>query len=251
MRGHMSKTMLCICALGATIVLAGCRSNPVEKNNSPQTSQNTNQSPGAAPGENMDQNTGAATPQAPGNTAPVPVPAQTEAATPQPAQQVTVTIPAGTPLRVRLNQTLTTRDAVGGQRFSGRLAAPVEVAGKIVFPAGGAVTGVVVESKSPGKFKGEGVLELRLTAVAGTPIATRPYAEVVKGKGKRTATFIGGGTGLGAIIGGVAGGGKGAAIGAVSGAAAGTVGGAATGNKEVVLPAEQVIIFRTARAKTV
>ena len=51
-------------------------------------------------------------------------------------------------------------------------------------------------------------------------------------------TKIGGGTALGALIGGIAGGGKGAAIGAGAGGAAGTGVAAATGKEEAIIPAE-------------
>jgi hypothetical protein len=113
----------------------------------------------------------------------------------------------------------------------------------------------VVDSKSPGKFKGEGVLSITLDAinVGGVPtqIATSTFTQTVKGKGKRTAVAVGGGTGVGALIGGLAGGGKGAAIGAVAGAGAGTAGAAFTGNKDLQIPAETVVTFRLANSITV
>jgi len=49
---------------------------------------------------------------------------------------------------------------------------------------------------------------------------------------------------LGALIGGLAGGGKGALIGGLAGAGAGTVGAGATGNRDLVIPAETVLRFR-------
>jgi hypothetical protein len=62
-------------------------------------------------------------------------------------------------------------------------------------------------------------------------------AEVAsQGQGSKTAKRVVGGTGLGALIGGVAGGGKGAAIGAGVGAAAGTTVSAATKGKQVSVP---------------
>ncbi len=226
-----------IAVLAVLMATTGCKKSAT----TPQAGQPAaQQNPGAAPGENMDSGTsatGASTPQQN-----YPSAAATAA---EPAPPANVTIPRGTPIRVRLAQSLNTRDTEEGQKFRGTLAAPVNVNGSTVFPAGGRVEGVVTESKSPGKFKGEGVLAIRLMTVDGTPVRTTRYEQVIKGKGKRTAGFIGGGTGLGAIIGGIAGGGKGAAIGAVSGAAAGTVGGSMTDNKEVELPAETVVTFRT------
>jgi len=71
-------------------------------------------------------------------------------------------------------------------------------------------------------------------------IQTDVLDNTVKGKGARTAKTTGGG----ALIGGIAGGGKGAAIGALVGAGAGLVGGAATGNKQIEIPAESALSFR-------
>jgi hypothetical protein len=83
------------------------------------------------------------------------------------------------------------------------------------------------------------------------PVATSTVERVEKGKGKRTAGFIGGGGGFGALIGGLAGGGKGALIGGLAGAGAGTAGSAFTDNKPIVLPAETVLTFRLERGVTV
>ena len=64
---------------------------------------------------------------------------------------------------------------------------------------------------------------------------------------KRNWALVGGGTGVGALIGGLAGGGGAALIGAGAGAAAGTIGAAATGRRQVGLPAESILIFRTSQ----
>jgi hypothetical protein len=64
-----------------------------------------------------------------------------------------------------------------------------------------------------------------------------------QGKGKRAAVLAGGWAALGALIGGLAGGGKGTAFGALTGGA-GTAGAAFTGNKDITLPTESVLIFK-------
>jgi hypothetical protein len=80
-------------------------------------------------------------------------------------------------------------------------------------------------------------------------IHTSQVSSVSKGKGKRTAGMIGGGTAGGALIGGLAGGGKGALIGGAIGAGAGTVG-AATGNRDITLKSESPLSFQLASSLT-
>ncbi len=154
-----------------------------------------------------------------------------------------------------MGSTLDTKTAHDGDTFTGLLARAVAVHGEVAIPAGAGVTGTVVESKSPGKFKGEGVLTIALTSVnvGGAPasIQTSTYTVNVKGKGKRTAVAVGGGTGAGALIGGIAGGGKGALIGGLVGAGAGTAGAAFTGNKDLQIPAEHTVTFKLATPITV
>jgi hypothetical protein len=137
--------------------------------------------------------------------------------------------------------------STAGQSFSATLASAVTVAGNAAIPAGASARGTV-DAKPLGKFKGGAVLEVRLTSITVNgrehTIETSAIARTEKGKGKRTAVIAGGGTALGAIIGGLAGGGKGAAIGALAGGGAGAGGAAFTGNKDIVLPAESALSFR-------
>jgi hypothetical protein len=132
-----------------------------------------------------------------------------------------------------------------GDSFSGVLTESLHTkGGGSVFKRGTRVTGTVVAAKGQGHFKGAGDLGIQLTSIAGIPVQTSEYEQVQKGKGKRTAVMAGGGTGLGALIGGIAGGGKGALIGGLAGAGAGTAGAAFTGNKDVTIPAETQISFK-------
>jgi hypothetical protein len=159
-----------------------------------------------------------------------------------------VVIPSGTVLTVRLQQEVSSKKSQEGDRFEASLAQPVVVEGKTVIPAGAIASGVVTEAKSAGKFKGGAALNVSLNSITihGTPyrIETAAVEQTSKGKGKRSATMIGGGAGAGALIGGLAGGGKGAAIGAVVGGGAGTAGAAMTGNRDISLPAETALNFK-------
>ena len=162
-------------------------------------------------------------------------------------EPVTVTVPAGKVVTVKLADAVGSKISQPGQSFGGSLANPVEVDGAVVIPAGARVEGEVVDAKPLGRFKGGALLELKLNSIRVSgeqmPVQTSMVTQTLKGKGKRTGVLVGGGAGLGALIGGLAGGGKGAAIGAVAGAGAGTAGSAYTGNKEIVLPAESAVAF--------
>jgi hypothetical protein len=70
--------------------------------------------------------------------------------------------------------------------------------------------------------------------------------ESKKGKGRRSAAFIGGGSGLGMLIGGIASGGTGLLIGGLAGGGAGTAAAGLTGNRDLDIPAESIVHFRLA-----
>lgn len=195
------------------------------------------------PAADNSQNT--ASTSTPASTAPSANPAP--AAPPKP-QIVTVTIPAGTTLTVRLGQALGSKVSQAGQSFNATLANDVAVEGKTIIPAGASATGTVVNAQPLGRFKGGALLEVQLISInvngSDRGIQTAAITQTEKGKGKRTAVGAGGGAALGAIVGALAGGGKGAAIGALAGGGAGTAGAAFTGNKEIVLPAESALSFK-------
>lgn len=166
----------------------------------------------------------------------------------QPPQPAAIDLPAGTAIRVRLDQDLGSKISQPGDSFTASVADDVVVNGQVVIARGARADGTVIDAKPLGRFKGGAALAIRLERVqteAGSyPVATSTVSRAEKGKGKRTATMVGGGAGLGALIGGLAGGGKGALIGGLAGAGAGTAGTAFTGNKEIVLPAETMLTFK-------
>ena len=156
---------------------------------------------------------------------------------------------------MRLGQTLSTKQSQTGDSFSGVVVDPVRVNGQTVIRAGARARGVVTDSKSQGKFKGQAVLAIRLDSVTADgrtyPVRTSHVERVEQGKGKRSAVMTGGGAGLGALIGGLAGGGKGALIGGLVGGGGGAAGSAFTGNKDLVIPAESILTFDLQRSVTV
>ena len=181
---------------------------------------------------------------------------QSSAAPPAPAPAPQpIVVPAGTRIRVRLGQTLSTKQNQTGDPFSGVVADSVRVNGQPVIPAGARARGVVTESKGLGKFKGEAVLAIRLDSVSTGgrtyQVRTSHVERVEQGKGKRSAVLTGGGAGFGAIVGGLAGGGKGALIGGLLGGGGGAAGSAFTGNKDLVIPAESILTFDLERSLTV
>lgn len=168
------------------------------------------------------------------------------------ARGTSFTISAGTVLPVRMNQRIDVKHAAAGERFSGEIASPVEQGGSVVIPLGTPVSGRIDEAHRRGHFKGRSVLELRLVAMTLNGreynLETRDSVQTKKGKGKRSSAFIGGLTGAGMLIGGLAGGGAGLGIGAAAGAGTGTLLAGATGNRDIVIPAESVVRFRLANS---
>src|SRR3974377_1760839 len=191
---------------------------------------------------------------APSEPAPAPAAAPAPAPAPPPEPQPIV-VPAGTAITVTLGQALSSKTSQAGGVFTATVASPVSAGGEVAVPAKSGAQGTVVAAKAKGKVKGEGLLELQLTqlTIKGRPYAiqTSVWSQTEKGKGKRTAVTTGGGAAGGALIGGLAGGGKGAAIGAAVGAGAGFIGGAATGNKQIELPAEAALTFTLAAPLTI
>ena len=202
------------------------------------------QAPVTAPSGSPAATASTATGPAPVQQQPAPVQQAYSSAPPPPPAPVRLTVPAGTAVTIRTNGTLSASRNEVGDRFNGTLERALVYHGETIYRSGTPVSGSIVASKGKGRFKGAGDLGIELTAIGDNRVETSEYEKVGKGRGKRTAGFIGGGGGLGALIGGLAGGGKGALIGGLAGAGAGTAATAYTGNRDVVIPAESVITFR-------
>ncbi len=159
-----------------------------------------------------------------------------------------IEIPADTVLQVRLDQGLDTSRDNSGEKFTATLETPVEIGGKAVLPKGTKFNGHVLTAQSSGRLRGRGYLTVTLDSFeldgVTHDIETTTHSWATDSHKKRNTALIGGGSAVGAIIGGIAGGGKGALIGAGAGAAAGTAGAAATGQKSVRVGAETPVGFK-------
>jgi hypothetical protein len=195
-------------------------------------------SPAGAPKPSSSDPVVSAVPQEPPPPAVPPAPAQ-------------VTITAGTSLAVRIDQRISVKSAHRGETFTGEIVDPITTDdGNLVVPKGSRVQGVVDAAHRRGRFKGASFLELRLTSISidGQSYAVRTHdlTRSKKGKGKRSAAFVGGGSGLGMLLGGLAGGARGVLIGSLAGGGAGTAAAGFTGNRDLVIPAESIVHFKLA-----
>lgn len=180
-----------------------------------------------------------------------PIPAAAEPTVSAVPVPVSVSIPAGTALTIRIDQRISVKSSRSGDRFTGEIVDPVVANNNnVLLPKGTQVAGIVDASHRRGHFKGRSLLELRLTSLTlnGTryPLETADIARTKKGKGRRSAAMIGGGAGLGMLVGGLATGGTGLLVGGLVGGGAGTAVAGLTGNRDIDIPAESIVHFRLA-----
>jgi hypothetical protein len=170
-------------------------------------------------------------------------------------KQTPITLAAGTSIPVTLDQALSSGQQRSGDEFEASVSAPVMINGKTVIPKGARAKGRVIDAQGSGHLKTVAHLELALESVEvegkSYPVETGSLNFSGSNHNKRNLALIGGGTGAGALIGGLAGGGKGALIGGLVGAGAGTAGAAATGKKDITLAPETSLTFRLMQAITV
>lgn len=151
-------------------------------------------------------------------------------------------IPAGTTLRVRMNQTLSSKTARVGDTFTATVTEPVySGTGVIVVPVGSTVIGRVDQVKAAAKGGKPGTIDATFVELK-LPNGTRKVingslaeldTKTAKSDSEGTASgdkmahrkiiFIGGGGAGGAVLGAAVGGGKGALIGGIAGAIGGLI----------------------------
>lgn len=226
--------------------LFGCsHSNPAQSSALSAANQNPANQPATtrAPDQDASSNPPVQNPS-PGEGAPA-APSSTAVSTPA---REPLTIPAGTPIIVRLQQSLSSASAAPGERFDAVIDQPVAVGDKVVLPVGTPVTGHVTVVRRSGRLHHPGKLGLALDTVnigqQQIPLATASVVAHGHSHKKRNLAWIGGAGGGGALIGALAAGGKGALIGGPIGLAAGTTTAFITGKKDVGFGVERLLTFR-------
>ncbi|HXY13792.1 MAG TPA: hypothetical protein VEI26_04755 [Terriglobales bacterium] len=176
-----------------------------------------------------------------------------------------VSLPAGTALKVKLQNNLATYSSKAGDPFSGRITEAVMLGGKTVIPIGATVEGRVTRVDEPRRYTGKptiGIFPEALIMPNGerfmlnatlVDTSVRRGTDVnsegqFKGRGHdgKDLTEIGMGTGGGMLIGGLAGGGKGLVIGGAVGATA-TVAHWLSKKNSAVLPAGTELVMELSR----
>lgn len=176
-----------------------------------------------------------------------------EAQAPAEQEQATVSVPAGMPILVTLQDDLSTETNHEGDRFAAVLAEPLVVGGDVVLPTGSRVTGGVVSVSGP-EDSDRPAMTLTLIR-AGDGEATADLSTVplkLEGGGSTEGDLekVAGGAVAGGILGAVVGGGKGAAVGAGTGAAAGTIVAIVTHEDRVHLAPGQKMQFTLRKSAT-
>lgn len=153
------------------------------------------------------------------------------------------TVAAGTIMRARINNTITSKTAKVGDTFTSTITEPVYSSnGVVVIPTGSTLTGRVDSVKAAAREGKPGQIDVRFVSLRLPNGRTRTIngslTELTSGKTTsdnegtasgakmkhRKVIFIGGGAAGGAVLGAMVGGGKATAIGAIIGAGAGFLG---------------------------
>lgn len=166
-------------------------------------------------------------------------------------------VPSGTQLRIRLSNTLSSKEARPGDRFTATVVNPSKY-------EEANVSGHIRSIKKSGRVQGRTTMTLSFDSIRLTDGRSAPFrAEVLRiydadsgqkvdeegrvesgSRGNQTLKRSGIGAVAGAVIGGIAGGGKGAAIGTIVGGAAGAGSIAVNGSKELKIERGTEMLIR-------
>ena len=167
-----------------------------------------------------------------------------------------VTLDAGTPIRFRTTNALSTKEVTTGEGFVASLEEPIVQGDWVIAEKGATVRGVVANADKGGRVKGRAAISIRVTEIETSDgqvvdVNTSAYGVQAKSTKKKDAMKVGVASGIGAAIGAIAGGGSGAAKGAGIGAGAGGGVVLATRGDPAVISSESVVTVTLQNAVTI
>jgi hypothetical protein len=235
---HRRIPVLFLASLLAVSALAGCGQKAEQTADTAVSDSLLAASPIETPAGDLQPDT-AFTPQPEAEQPPAPTPSPTPAAKPKPKPGTpapsapTVTVPAGTALKVAIDQQLSSETAQEGDTWTGKITEPVVIGQAAPFPAGSVVHGVIAGVK-PAEKGDRAFLLLKVTSIEAEgktiTIGAAGDSMIAGSTRKRNLGAIAGGAAAGALIGKAVGGSnKGAVVGGILGGAAAT--GAVAGSK--------------------
>ena len=173
------------------------------------------------------------------------------------ASPQTVVIPVGTPIHIKLKQTINTANAKVGQHVPAELTQSIVIGGRTVANAGSAASVKITAAEASGRMGGSAHLTFRISSITlanGTrvDVNSTSYSREGKAHAKHNATYIAGAAALGALAGQAMGGNsKSTAKGAAIGAGVGVGAAAATGKFDFQEPAGEHFQLKLKSAITV
>ena len=146
------------------------------------------------------------------SSTPAAAPAAIAGAAPAPYREREITIPAGTILRLRVQNSFGSDTSHLEDPVSATLVTTIRRNGEDVLPAGSTARGFVTSATRSGKVKGRARVGVRFTSIAPSrernrySMTTRPWVAVAPATKKKDAITIGvpaaGGAAIGALVGG-------------------------------------------------
>jgi hypothetical protein len=159
-----------------------------------------------------------------------------------------ITLPAGTSLKVQLNQSIRTSTHRTGQSFFATLKEPLLLGEKTVLPMGVPFIGLISSIVESGHLSGTALIELQLVRVimpdqSTYPLTTKPFKKLGRAHLIHNIGLIGTGAILGAGLGTLLGKVSGALLGIGLGGGIGTVLAYVTGKEDLFLKAGADLVF--------
>ena len=164
---------------------------------------------------------------------------------------VEVTVPAGTFLKLRLDDSLSSRTSQVGDNFHATLEQEISVDGRLAFPRGSRVEGRVTEASQATKVGGRARLAVDFVSIASPEGDALPIDASLRQVGKseklKDGAIIAGSTAAGIVLGEAIDKGEGGILGAIAGGVGGYFAARETKGKALEIPAGTALGVETER----